>query len=189
MPFRRREPLHDRLAREGGLRADPYAPHRVGPRWGEVGIHGVHRQREWDTVAVAEAPALAGEEREFVVLPDGTLLVEDGDDADAEALAPLADAVEESLHPPYRARAVPRERGLWAVAANAIRVAELGDDVPGDSLELAVHGGETTLTIDGAPAWGSLPVLERLAAERHESYVARAERLDGPLWEVEIEPL
>ena len=67
-------------------------PHDPGPHWGEVGIHGVHRQRVWDAVATVEAPELEGTEARFVALPDGTLLAET-DDLDVE---PLADALEAS---------------------------------------------------------------------------------------------
>jgi hypothetical protein len=128
VPFWRREPVHRRLAREGGLEPPP---HRPGPHWGEVGIHGLARPREWDATAVVEAGGLRPEELEFVALPDGTLLVED--EVPDDALGPLADAIEASLAPPYRARAVRRGGDVWAVGARRIEVAEL--DEAGDELE------------------------------------------------------
>jgi hypothetical protein len=184
MPFwRRSESLHERLAREGGLVEQPSPPDTRPPM--ETGIHGVARPREWDTVATAEAPALRGDELEFVTLPDGTLLVED--DFDDQALAPLAEAVEQSLSPPYRARAVHRGGATWAVAANRIHVVEVPEPVEGDEVELTVSGGERTLVVDGAPAFGSVQTLERLSG--HDSFVVRARRLDENLWEVRVSPL
>ena len=172
MPFRREKPLHERLAEEGGLAPSRPEPVDTRPRWGEVGIHGVHRQRQWDSVATAEAPGLAGGRVEFVALPDGTLLVDD--DAPEDALAPLADAVEEATAPPYRAEAVRQQDDVWAVGARRIEVVALESEVDGDRLELAVAGGERTLLVDGRPAFGSLPALERL---------------EDTLWEVTITPL
>lgn len=171
MPLWRRKPLHERLAEEGGLVERP-APAR--PAWDEPGVHGVHRPRRWDAVATVEAPGLAGEEREFVLLADGTLLGEDQDVALAEAV-PLAS--------PFRAHAVRRGEALWAVAANRIAVVDLEDDPGGDTVELAVHAGERTLVVDGARAFGSLPALERLLPG---DGVVHAERLDGDLWEVRV---
>src|SRR5205809_1879579 len=121
----RRETLHERLAREGGLTELP--PHDTRPRWGEPGIHGVPRPREWDAVAAAEAPALKGDAVEFACLPDGSLLLDD--DVDADAVGPLADALEEIIRPPYRAQAVRRTGSTWAVGARAIEVAELPGDL------------------------------------------------------------
>jgi hypothetical protein len=151
----------------------------------ETGIHGVPRPREWDAVATASASALRGDELEFVALPDGTLIVDD--DFDAEALAPLADALEQSLSPPYRARAVHRGGDAWAVAANRIQVVEVPEPVEGDDLELTVADGERTLLVDGGPTFGSVPTLERLSDQ--EPFVVRAQRLDGDLWEVRVSPL
>ena len=43
-------------------------------------MHGIARPREWDAVVTADAPGLRGDAVVFVALPDGELLVEDGDD-------------------------------------------------------------------------------------------------------------
>jgi hypothetical protein len=181
-PFwRRKEPLHERLAREGGMVERP--PHDPGPHWGEVGIHGVHRQRVWDAVATVEAPDLEGTDARFVALPDGTLLAET-DDLD---VGPLADALEASVRPPYRAEAVRRPPdGLWVVAARRIQVVEVVEQIDGDELTLTMNGGERTLDVDGSRAFGGVPTLERLATG---DAVVTARRLDGPLWEVEVAPL
>lgn len=185
--LRRKEPLHERLAREGGLRQGEPAPHDTTPRWGEAGIHGVARPREWDTVALAEAPGLEGHEIHFIALEDGTLVVEE--DVEEGALAPLAEAVERSVRPPYRAEAVRRHENRFGVAAVRIEVAEVPEEIAGDEIELTVFGGERELRIDGHRSFGSIRSLERLAEERHEAYALQAERLDGPLWEVRVQAL
>jgi hypothetical protein len=171
--FRRSEPLHERLAREGGLTPDPPDPR---PAWQETGIHGIARAREWDVTATADAPELEGDAARFVVLPDGTLLVEEGPEASLEA---LAGAVEESLQPPYRARAARQSGTLWAVQARRIRVAEIPDGPEGDTIELT----RDSLLVDGERAFGTIPQLEELGD------VVRAERLDGDLWEVHVAAL
>jgi hypothetical protein len=200
MPFWRRgedeEPAHERLAREAGIDLgaegpdEPLAPVERIPllqAFREAGIHGLHRQRQWDAVATAEAPELPGGELDFVTLPDGTLLVED--DVPDGALSPLADALEQELTAPYRAHAVRREGDLWGVAANRIEVVEVPEAVEGDTVSLAVQGEERTLLVGERPAWGDVPTLESFAAQRHRDYVLHAERLDGDLWAVKVNPL
>jgi hypothetical protein len=177
--FRRTKPLHERLAEEGALDIGSTSePSRLsgllhaaggggfllGPPdvfgnpspLGEVGFHGVARPRRWDSVATAEAK-LPGEEVHFVALPDGTLLVDEN--VPDGSLAPLADAVEETLTPPYRAHGIRQGQSVWAVAGTRIDVRELpGHD--GEELEL-VEGNEVIL----------------------------GRRLDGDLWEVEVSRL
>jgi hypothetical protein len=182
--WRRGEPLHVRLAREGGLDPGERLPHDTTPRWGGPGIHGVPRPREWDATALVETSDLEGDEVTFVALPDGSLLVED--DGEVE---PLAAAVEGQIAPPYRAQAVRRDERRWAVAARQIEVAELPADVQGDELELTANEGERSLRVDGMPSFGSVPALERLGEARGESYVIHAQRLDGQLWEIRVAPL
>jgi hypothetical protein len=183
MPFwRRSEPLHEQLAREGGLTEQ--LPSDTTPRWGVTGIHGVPRPREWDATALVEAPELEGNELAFVALPDGTLLVEGEGDPE-----PLADALEGRLEPPYRAVAVRRDERNWGVAGRRIEVAQL-PGVSGQELELSVNDGERSLRVDGMPSFGSLPTLERLAeAKGYASYAIHASRLDGELFEISVAPL
>jgi len=171
--FRRSEPLHERLAREGGLTPDPPDPR---PAWQETGIHGIARAREWDVTTTADAPDLEGDSARFVVLPDGTLLVEEGPDA---SLEPLAAVVEQSLPPPYRARAARQSGTLWAVQARRIRVVEIPDGPEGEMIELTP---DSLLVVDER-AFGTIPQLEELGD------VVRAERLDGDLWEVHVAAL
>jgi hypothetical protein len=189
----REEPLHEKLAREGGLDfprnvQDPGGP--LDPRhpfWQVVGIHGVPRAREWDTVATAEAPGLPGEELEFVVLEDGTLVVDD--DLPDDALTPLAEALEATIAPPYHGLARRREGEVWSAAAMEVDVIEVPEDVSGDEIALSVHEGERTLVVDGARSNEDLPTLEAFGAEEFDSFVLHASRLDGTSWEVTVMPL
>jgi hypothetical protein len=165
--FRRRT-LNERLKQQAGLfegSEDTRQP------WDKAGIHGVHRPREWDDIATLAAE-LEGERAEFVVLDD-EVIVEYG----PRGTETFAAAI--SLEPPYRAEAVKREDGLWAVAARRIEVVTL-PGVDGRDLEQAHHDGERTLVIDGQRRFGSIPALER-----NGDYAVRGRRLDGDRWEIE----
>ena len=171
-PFwRREEPLHERLAKEGGL------VERVPrPSWDDlVGIHGVHRQREYDAVLAVDADA-PGDEHEFVVLDDEVLV-------EAELPEELLEAFD--LNPPYRVRAVRKSDRTWALAAKAIDVERFEAD--GEVIDLAQRDGERTLVIDGERAFGSVPALEDLLGD--EDAVVYAERLEGDLWEIQVAAL
>ena len=185
-PFWRREkPLHERLAEAGGMVAPTEAERDVAP-WHQAGVHGLARPRQWDTVVTVEAE-LPGDVVHFVATDDGTLIVDE--DVPDGVLQPLADAVETQVAPPYRAEATRRGERLWAVGATKIRTARLDDEISGDTVELAVQeGGDRTVLVDGAHTFGSVPALEVLAAGMG-SYVIRADRIDGDLWEVKVAPL
>jgi len=148
-----------------------------GP-WDIAGIHGLQRARQWDVVVSVEATELEGEHALFVALPAGELLVEQGPAAPER----LALAVDEELPRPYRAEAVRRERGLWAVAANAIELVEL-PGIAGEEIEVIWHGADRVLTVDGERSFGTIAALER------QGYVVRARRVVGEFWEVEADPL
>ena len=148
-----------------------------GP-WDIAGIHGVQRARQCDAVVTVEAPELEGERARFVALEDRGLVVEEG----AGRLEPLAAAVDDELARPYRAEAVRREHGLWAVAANAIEVVEL-PGIAGEEIELVSHGSDRTLAIDGERSLGTIAALER------PEHVVRARRIDGTVWEIEVDAL
>jgi hypothetical protein len=193
--FRRRKPLHERLADAGGitdgvpepvpsLAAD--APGWDGEQRGEPGIHGVPRARRWDTVASAEAPAIKGDTVHFVALADGTLVV-DEDEPDG-ALTSLAEAVEQAIPPPYRAEAVRKGPETWAVAASRIAIAQV-PGLTGDQAELTSTREGRVLRIDGRTTMGSVRELERLGETEGTEYVVLAKRLDGDLWEVEATAL
>jgi hypothetical protein len=162
--FRRKRPLHEQLAEEAEL---DIGQERPAPRafsgflhngglFDATGIHGIHRQREWDAVATVEAE-LPGDRVDFAALPDGTLVVEV--DVPDGALSPLADALESSLPPPYRAVAVRQDDLIWAVAAKRIEVRAFPEHEE-DEIELVEDGR-----------------------------VVLGRRLDGDLFEVETTPL
>jgi hypothetical protein len=188
--FGRRKPLHEQLAEAGGVvldagataqaGVDPEHFGRPGPH-GDTGVHGVPRPRRWDAVATAEAPGLPADAVHFVAVKDGTLVVDE--EVSDGALAPLVDAIEESLAPPYRAEAVRRHGDVWAVAGRRIEVVEL-PGFEGDELELAVRGPERSLNVDGERAFGRVPALECLT---NGDAVVRGSRIDGELWEIRVD--
>jgi hypothetical protein len=188
VPFWRRddEPLHERLAREGGVSFGEIPPHDTRPRWGNAGIHGIHRFREWDAIVRVAGVELETDEVRFVALDDGTLVVDGDEEGD---LARLAEAVEEELKPPYRAQAVRTDEAVWTVAAEAIELVALGRELEGEELELTVSGGARSLLVDGVPALGTSRELEQLGEERGDDFVVRASRVDGDLWDVRVLPL
>jgi len=191
--FRRERPIHEQLAKEGGLDyardlADLSPREPIDPRhpfWQVVGIHGIPREREWDAVASAEAPGLPGDDVEFVVLPDGSLVVDE--DVPDGTLAPLADAL--SLPAPYHAFGLRQDADVWSVAAKRVQVVEVPERVEGDEIQLVVTDETRTLVVDDMPSSASIPSLEAFAAEQFGSFVLRASRLDDLLWEVTVIPL
>jgi len=191
--FRRERPIHEQLAREAGLdfprdvsELSPREP--IDPRhpfWQVVGIHGIPREREWDTVGSAEAPGLPGDEVEFVELPDGSLVVDE--DVPDGTLAPLADAL--SVPAPYHAFGLRQDADIWSVAAKRVQVLEVPEEIDGDELQLVVTDETRSLLVDEQPSSVSIPTLEAFAAEQFGSFVLHASRLDDLLWEVTVIPL
>jgi hypothetical protein len=195
--FGRRKPLHRRLAEAAGLSLDGAAvtqapgPSASPPGWdgerrGEPGIHGVPRARRWDAVATAAAPEVLGDALEFVVLPDGTVLLDC--DQPEQALVPLADAVEARLPPPYRAEAVRRGPETWAVAARRLVVVRQAG-LDGEEVQLVSRAGDRRLVVDGVGVLGRAPALEAAGERAGADYAVRATRLDGDLWEVQASAL
>jgi hypothetical protein len=183
LPFwRREEALHERLAREGGI-VLPGGGQPRRPPWDEVGIHGLHRQREWDDVVTVEGSA-DGDEIAFVVLDESVLVESDGELPDS-----FTDAFEGRLEPPYRVVGIRQDEGVWALGARRIETIEL-PGVDGDELDLGAGDEEATLLVDGARVFGSVPALEALARSRGlQRFAVHAERLDGDLWEVAVAAL
>ena len=191
--WRREEPLHEKLAREGGLDF-PRRVHELGgaldprhPFWQVAGIHGVARSREWDAVVAAEAPELPGDELDFVVLEDGTLIVEQ--DLPEDALDPLADAIDESLEAPYHAYAHRREGAFWVAGVVLVDVAEVPEEIEGDSVEIVVRDGERMTVVGGETVNRRIESLEAVAEEDFTSYFLEATRIDERLWEITVSAL
>jgi len=171
-------------AQAGGFLAQP--PGLDGqPGLGIAGISGVPRGRTWDAVASAHAPDLTGESVTFTALDDGTLVVDQ--DMPDDSLAPVADAIEQMLPPPYRAAAAKNEGDVWTAVAEAVRIVEL-QGVEADEIDLTVVDGERTLTVGGEVTSRSLSGLDTLA-EEHASVALHAERVDGDLYAVDVFPL
>ena len=193
--FRREEPLHEKLAREGGLDFprgvdEPDGPPTIDPEhplWRIAGIHGIPRAREWDAVVTAIATELPGDEADFVALPDGTLYTDD--DLPDGALSPLADAFESLLDAPYHAVALRQEEDVWSAAALRVDVVEVPEHVDGDQVDLVVNDGERRMLVDEAESRAEIPSLEDFGAQQFGSFVLRASRLDETLWEVTALPL
>jgi hypothetical protein len=100
------------------------------------------------------------------------------------------EALGSELEPPYRAVAQRRAGETWAVGAVAIEIAELPADLEGDELVLTVaESGERELLVDGIPSEAATGALEAIAGGASEPYVLRAMRLEGPIWEVAVDPL
>ena len=169
MSLFKREPLHVRLAREGGLTGSRGEDRRAP--WDKAGIHGVHRPRQWDVVATVESD-LPGDEARFVALQDEIVIEEGPDDVEV-----LADVV--PLDPPFRAEARRTGEQLWSVGARRIEVVELPGQA-GEELEYVVRGEERDLLVDGVRTLGSIPQLAR-----DGETVVRGRRLTGERWEVE----
>jgi len=144
----------------------------------------VHRAREWDAVVLVDRGDAPGSIARFVVLPDGSFVVEG--DADGANVDALATALEHE--PPYRAEAVRRDDRIWAVGIRALHVVEL-PSVLGDELELVWDGRERSTRVGGVPSLGSIGELESLASARFDTWIVRAHRLGDTYWEVEIGPL
>src|SRR4051812_41435565 len=157
---------------------DPRVP------WQETGIHGIARPREADATVTADADAADGQRVIFVALPDGELLVEEGDVADPSGLAA---AVEQEVRRPYRAKAGKNE--FWLVQVTKIEVLEIPDGPDGDFVELTQTPDGTTLSVDDARAFGSIPVLAARGEQLGDSWSIRANRLEGDLWEIRAEAL
>ena len=161
--FRRDKPLHQRLADEAELDIGqkPRAPRAFAGFLHDlaadtVGIHGVARARQWDLVTTATAD-LPGDAVHFAALPDGTLVVDE--DVPDAALVPLAEAIELTIKPPYRAEGVRRDERVWGVGANQIQV----QSYPGETED----------------------ALERV----EDGKVIIGRRLDGDLFEIVISAL
>ena len=183
MPLFRREKLHERLARIGGLDEPEQAEQAESTMsWKDASIHGVIRPREWDAVVTLLAPGLRGESVQFVSLADGTILEEDN--PTEQNLSDLADAVDESCSSPYRAQALRRHGETWVVGAKRLRLVEIRD-APGDEITLTVRDGSHELAIGHEREFGSVPALEEVGVG-HESFVVEATRLDDDTFEYRL---
>jgi len=159
------------------------------PGLGIPGISGVPRAREWDAVDSTDAPDLRGDEVHFVALGDANrTLIVDEDEPDG-SVAPLADAIEETLDPPYRAVGRRQSDAVWSVGAVRVDIVELSGDVAGDSIELTSVDGRRELKMDGNDSTVDVPALDEIGARQSSDYALRAERLTDTTWVVDTDAL
>jgi hypothetical protein len=203
--FRRRnETLNEQLLREAGLDdvgqalgdppplpetpPEPALPELPTSPAGQANLG--HRRRAPSSpvghVVTVRAATLPGERIEFKTLPNGDIIVEeekgDGD------LAPLAEAVERHVDPPYWAIAARQDGDVWAVGAREIQVVEF--ELPeGDAIELIVRDGSEEVRVDGEPSDAQVPELVRFGERKGSSYCVEAVRLDGDFWEAQVNAL
>ena len=185
------DPLGVRLGRAlmnaqaGGFLATP--PGLDGsPGLGIAGITGIARPSRWQAVVTATAPGIPRSEVHFVTLDDGTIVVDE--DVPDGALAPLADAVERSLRPPYRAEAARQAGEVWAVGANPVAIATLPSTLQGEHVEQSSYDGELACTMDGAPH-ELIPELTEIGRRRSHDFSLSGDRLDETTWVVRADVL
>jgi hypothetical protein len=208
--FRRKETLNEQLLREAGLdpaqalgdpplvpeppavpafrpKPEPSAPAPFPV--GDINLGHRHRRGvadEWDAMVTVRAAGLAGARIEFTTLPDGDILI-DKEEGNGD-VAPLAEAVERRVDPPYRAIAARQDGDLWAVGAKRIQVAKF-EFAEGDAIELSVNDGTEEVRVDGVPTNVQVPELEPLGEREGPNYCVEAERIDGDFWEVKATAL
>jgi hypothetical protein len=171
-------------AQAGGFLAQP--PGLDGDATlGIAGISGAPRGRTWDAVTSAQCRELPGDQVTFTTLGDGEILVEE--DVPDGSLAPLADGLETSIEPPYRAAATRAGGDVWTAVAESVSVVEL-PGLDADEVVLTVVDGVREITIDGERTSSPLAALDAIAAE-YDSVALHAERIDGSLFAVDVFPL
>ena len=190
--FRKRdETYNQQMLREAGLLLDP-RPETFAPDPTLLAKAGLPDGAgvgpgEWDATATATAPGVSGDRVEFTSLPDGDLIV--GEQDGNGDLSPLADAIEESVSPPYKAVGARQHGDLWGVAAKRIEVAQIAFP-DADSLELSRKDSWDEFRVDGKTSGADVPPRLRELGERAGSdFFVKAERVDGDFWEVRASPL
>jgi len=193
--FRKKETLNEQMLREAGLDRvvfnTPQSPIDAGPLPGATGDIGPSAwapgPRDWDAVTSIEAPGIQGGHVDFTTLPNGDLILGSADgDGD---LAPLADAIEEHIAPPYRAIATRQDGDLWGVGAKRIEV-ELFQFPNADALELTHRDGVVELRVNGEPSDAAVPeTVQSLGERAGPDFCVEARRIDGDYWEVEVSQL
>ena len=147
------------------------------------GVTGVPVSELWDAFACATVPGLPGDEGNFAVRADGTIVVMGG--VDPQTVAPLARAISGEIDPPFVVVAVRDEGDDWAAAANRAEIVEL-PGAQGDDLEVTSMGGEITVRVDGEDSDARQPALEELLERQGGDGSAIAHRFTGTTWVVEL---
>lgn len=183
--FRKKATYNEQMLREAGL--DRVVFNTPNPLPIEGATDYTRLVPEWDAAATVLAPGIEADAVNFTVLRGGDLIVES--EAGDSDLAPLADAIEQHIEPPYRAAASRQEGDLWAVGAKPIEVVEFAYP-DADTLELSRRDGVEELRIDGGPTdVAPPPELRQLGEGAGADFAVEARRIDGDSWEVEASPL
>ena len=196
--FRKKPTLNEQMLRDAGLDRVVFntpqpAPEEEStepePEPATDRLPPVPRVKQWarqgarDTATSVVAPGIDADSVSFTVLPTGDLIVDGDEDSD---LAPLADAIEAHLSPPYKAMASRQEGDLWAVSANRIEVAEFTYP-DAEKLDLSRRDGVEALRIDDGPTDVAPPVeLRQLGERAGADFFVSAQRIDGDNWEVMV---
>ena len=123
-----------------------------------------------------------GRRGHFVALGDRSLIVDE--DVPDDELAPLADAVETQLEPPYRRGDAAASAS--AVGATKITTATITDEIAGDTVELAIQDGEQTSS-STARCPGCSPA-SRPSPRACRPTSSAPTGSTGDLWEVQVVP-
>ena len=161
--FRKKETYNEQMLREAGLdrvvfnTPNPPCPsreRRITPGWSP----------EWDAGDDRRSRPGSRPTRSTSRSSRGGDLIVESEAGDSD-LAPLADAIEQHIAPPYRAAASRQEGDLWAVGAKPIEVVEFAYP-DADTLELSRRDGVEELRIDGGPTDVAPPPELRQLGER-----------------------
>ena len=125
----------------------------------------------------------------FVAVDDADRTVIVDEDEPDGSVAPLADAIEKLLDPPYRAVARRQGDDVWGIGAVRAEVVELPADVKGDTIELTSVDGNREVRVDGDESNLELPALEAFGTQLESDYAVRAERLTETTWVVDADAL
>ena len=186
--FRRERPIHEQLADEAGLDIDglddELALGQDEPLPDDAALD-IDGREDYDEVFSLEAPDVPGDSIELVVLPDGSLFLEE--ELPEGSPDAIADAV--TVPPPYHAFASRQAGSIWTVVVRRVSVVEVPEEIAGDEVELVVSDEERSLLVDDVESDSEIPSLEDFGAQLFGSFVLHASRLDETLWEVTVLPL
>lgn len=182
--FRKKETLNEQQLRDAGLDRIVFNAPEPLPIQPARDLQPSRRQLDADAAVTAHAPGIQGDYATFTVLPEGDLIVT-SEETDGD-LAPLADAIEEHMSPPYRARASRQEGDLWAVGAEGIDVEQFAYP-DAETLQLSLRDGKTEFRIDDGPTdVAPPPELRQLGERAGAEYFVVARRIDGDYWDVGV---
>jgi hypothetical protein len=129
---------------------------------------------------------IAGEAFSFVVLDDGSLIIED--QAGEESLETVATVIERHVARPYRARGF-RGEERWVVVADAVELIDLGAFGEDDVTLVAIDGTRRFVVGGALRPESDIPDALLAAAEESEPCVVSCAHVDEQWWELTIDEL